>query len=182
MSGMTARDKQLLLVFVVVAMIGVLGLWLPKAKAAWQAEQMRLEMLERRLAREEMMLNMRPHLVARYEELRDLMPIFPEGKSVDTHWLPIMDNTAKANEVNIAQRSIGGEAPIGEVTELTLECRDWTARLDSLVWFLYDLETRQDAMMDVRALTIRPSAKHPGLLQGTFTLNCAYMRQPASTK
>ncbi len=180
MNALTARDKQLLIVFVLVAMIGVLGLWFPKAKAAWKAEQLRLANNERRLAREEMMLNARPILFERYEELRNLMPIFPEGRAVDTYWLPIMDNSAKANDVNIAQRSIGGETPIGEVTELTLECRDWTARLDSLVWFLYDLETRKDAMMDIRALTIRPSTKNPGYLQGTFTLNCAYMRQAAT--
>jgi hypothetical protein len=34
-------------------------------------------------------------------------------------------------------------------------------------------------MMDVRALTIKPNAKKPGILQGSFTLNCAYMRQAA---
>lgn len=180
MTAMTERDKKLLILFVIVLLLGILGLWYPKAKVAWQAQRQRLESNVARLKREQMMLDFRPQILARYDELRGAMPVFPEGRSVDTYWLPIMDNTAKANKLNIAQRSIGGEETFGDVTELTLECRDWQARLDALVWFLYDIETLGNAMMDIRALTVRPSAKNPGLLQGTFTLNCAYMRQPPS--
>jgi hypothetical protein len=165
--------------FVFVVAIGVLGIWYPKAKKEWTAKKAEWQRQEMRLQRERAVIDLRPEIEARYAELRDRMPIFPAGKSVDTHWLPIMDNSARANNVNIAQRAIGSEENLGDVTELTLECRDWEGRLDSLVWFLYDLETREDAMMDVRALTIKPSAKKPGILQGAFTLNCAYMRQDA---
>ncbi len=179
MTALTPRDQKLLALFGVVVLLGVLGLWFPKAKDAWETARARWKAQEARLAREQAVIALRPEIQAQYEALRDRMPVFPEGRSVDTHWLPIMDNTARANNVNIAQRAIGGEATFGEVTELTLECRDWEGRLDSLVWFLYDIENRDDAMMDVRALTIRPDAKNPGLLQGTFTLNCAYMRVPA---
>ncbi len=177
MSAVSAKDRNLLILFVIVVAVGVLGIWYPKAKKQWTAKQAEWQRQEMRLQRERAVIALRPEIEQRYAELRDHMPIFPEGKSVDTHWLPIMDNTARANNVNIAQRAIGGEENLGDVTELTLECRDWEGRLDSLVWFLYDLETRQDAMMDVRALTIKPSAKKPGILQGSFTLNCAYMRQ-----
>lgn len=179
MTPLSQKDQRLLGVFAVVVALGVLGLWLPKARVAWQMERDKWESLERQLARERAILAVRPDIQRQYDALRGKMPVFPEGKSVDTHWLPIMDNTARANEVNIAQRSIGGEETLGDVTELTLECRDWEGRLDSLVWFLYDIETRKDAMMDIRALTVKPSARKPGILQGTFTLNCAYMRQPS---
>lgn len=176
MTSLTQRDQMLVALFGVVLAVGSLALWFPKARQAWQREARVWKMQRARLERERAEIAQRPKVQAQYDALRDKMPLFPEGRSVDTHWLPIMDNTARANNVNIAQRSIGGEEKIGEVTELTLECRDWEGRLDSLVWFLYDIETREDAMMDVRAITIRPNTKKPGILQGTFTLNCAYMR------
>lgn len=177
MTALSAKDQKLLGLFVVVVLLGVLGMWYPKARKNWEAEKLIWQRQTARLNRERAVIAQRDFIQQQYETLRDRMPTFPVGKSVDTHWLPIMDNTARANNVNIAQRSIGGEEELGEVTELTLECRDWEGRLDSLVWFLYDIETREDAMMDVRALTVRPSTKKPGILQGTFTLNCAYMRQ-----
>lgn len=178
MTPLSQKDQRLLGVFIVVVAVGILGLWLPKARAAWETQRDTWRALESRLSRERAIIALRPEIQAQYDALRGKMPVFPEGKSVDTYWLPIMDNTARANELNIAQRSIGGEETLGDVTELTLECRDWEGRLDSLVWFLYDIETRKDAMMDIRALTVKPSTRKPGILQGTFTLNCAYMRQP----
>lgn len=177
MSALSKNDQKLLILFFVTVAIGSLGIWYPKAKKQWTAKQQEWQRQEMRLQRERAIINLRPEIEARYTELRNRMPVFPEGKSVDTYWLPIMDNTATANNINIAQRAIGGEENLGDVTELTLECRDWEGRLDSLVWFLYALETREDAMMDVRAISIKPSAKKPGILQGSFTLNCAYMRQ-----
>ena len=179
MSALSKNDQKLLILFVITVALGSLGIWYPKAKKQWTAKHAEWQRQEMRLQRERAIIALRPEIEARYADLRDRMPVFPEGKSVDTYWLPIMDNTAAANNVNIAQRAIGGEENLGDVTELTLECRDWEGRLDSLVWFLYDLETRKDAMMDVRALTIKPNAKKPGILQGSCTLNCAYMRQAA---
>ncbi|MEG1553110.1 MAG: hypothetical protein RR982_06460 [Kiritimatiellia bacterium] len=177
MTALSSKDQSLIGAFVIVLLLGILALWFPKARASWQAQRKRMESAETQLAREQTIIALRPEILKQYDALCGKMPLFPEGKSVDTYWLPIMDNTARSNNVNIAQRSIGGEETLGEVTELTLECRDWEGRLDSLIWFLYDIETRQDAMMDIRSLTIRPSSKKPGFLQGTFTLNCAYMRQ-----
>ena len=179
MSAISQNDRKLLILFVIVVAVGSLGIWYPKAKKEWTAKKNEWQRQEMRLQRERNIINLRPEIEQRYAELRDHMPVFPEGKSVDTYWLPIMDTSAKATNVNIAQRAIGGEENLGEVTELTLECRDWEGRLDSLVWFLYDLETRKDAMMDIRALTIKPNPKKAGILQGAFTLNCAYMRQAA---
>lgn len=179
MTPMSERDKKLLCVIALLVMVGTLGLWFPKAKAAWQTTELQLARQEAELARSTRIVNRRATVEERYEALRAQMPIFPEGKSVDTYWLPIMDNIARTNGVNIAQRSIGKEENLGDVTELTIECRDWEGTLDSLVWFIYDLETRKEAMMDIRAITVKPNAKKPGTLQGTFTLNCAYMRQAA---
>lgn len=181
MESQQAKNNPVVIaLLVVVLVIGSLGIWYPKMRE-------RYDLAEKNLLREQAQLNARKRaiqsidaLYEQYEATRDAMPSFPEGSAVDTHWLPMMDNAAKENNVKIAQRSIKGEEKIGDVTELTIECRDWEGRLDSFVWFLYDLETRKDAMMDFRALTMKPSSKNPGILQGTFTLNCAYMRETLS--
>ncbi len=177
---MTDRDKKTAFALVCVLLLGSLALWYPKAKQAWTTAQAAFANADKRYQRERLFISREPSLNRQYAKIRETMPVFPEGKSVDTYWLPIMDETARKNHVTIVQRSIGSEEQIGEVTELTLECRDWTGTLDSLVHFLFDLENREDAMLDMRQLYIKPSLKKPGTLQGSFTLNCAYMRQEHS--
>lgn len=179
---MSERDKKLGMILAMVLLFGILGIWYPKAQRKWKASQTALQQTTQQHTREKIFIGMQPILMEQYSKLRDLMPVFPTGKSVDTYWLPIMDETARKNDVTIAQRAIGGEEEIGEVTELTLECRDWTGRLDALVHFLYDIETRKDAMMDIRQIYMKPNLKQPGTLQGSFTLNCAYMREDAIAK
>jgi hypothetical protein len=165
---------------VAVLVLGSLLIWYPSAKERADRAEQKIEQETKKLNRRKAAVQRIPEYLERYEEVCEAMPIFPEGKSVDTHWLPMMENAADENKVKIAQRAIKGEEKLGDVTELTIECRDWEGRLDNFVWFLYNLESREDAMMDVRALTMKPSSKNPGLLQGTFTLNCAYMRETIS--
>ena len=49
---MTERDKKLLVVFAFVVALGVLGIWLPKARVAWEMAQMDLERSRTQLERE----------------------------------------------------------------------------------------------------------------------------------
>ncbi len=176
-SGMTARDKRLLGVFVVVLLLGVLGMWYPKAKLAWQLAETQAIDLEGQVATEQMLIQYRDSSAQRYAELRKQIPTFPADKDVVNYWWAMVDNIATANKVNIATRSAGREMPNGEIIELTLECRDWSANLESLTNFLYEVETHPQTMMDVRSLKIDLDKKRPGLLKGSFTINCAYMRE-----
>ncbi len=174
---MTDRDKRLLGIFVVVLLVGVLGMWFPKAKKAWTKQEIAVAKLEGQLKQERMVIQQRASVEEQYETLRAQIPVFPADKDVVTYWWSMVDNIATANGVNIATRSAGREMVNGEVIELTLECRDWSANLESLVNFLYDIETRSQTMMDVRSITVTQDNKKPGLLKGTFTINCAYMRE-----
>ena len=179
---MTERDKKLLVVFAFVVALGILGIWLPKARVAWETAKLRLEQGQTQLARERAVVALRPVLEEQYAQLRATMPSFPEGVALDTtHWLPLVDNLATANNVSIVRRAVGNETTHGTVTELPIRCTDWQGRLDSLVDFLYQVENQEGAMMDVRAITISPDTKTPGMLKGTFTINCAYTRRAATT-
>lgn len=179
---MTERDKKLLVVFAFVVALGILGIWLPKARVAWTMAKEGVEQGQLQLARERAVVSLRPELEAQYAQLRSAMPSFPEGVALDiTHWLPLVDNLATANNVSIVRRAVGAETTHGTVTELPIRCTDWQGRLDSLVDFLYQVENQAGAMMDVRAISISPDTKNPGMLKGTFTINCAYTRRAATT-
>lgn len=174
MSTVSSREKNMLFITVVIVLYAVAALSFKKQMASWKAAQKVYATAQKKLAEEDALIAARDEWTARYEQVRDLMPVFPYDKDVDTHWLNIMDSTATKNELAIARRQSNKEAEVGDVYELPIDCKDWEGSLESLVKFLFDLN-QAGAMLDVRQLYVRPSSK-PGYLKGTFTLYCAYMR------
>ena len=110
-----------------------------------------------------------------YSQLRGMMPVFDEGRRVDTYWLGVMDKVATRHGVSIVKRQIGDEQLTGDAYEMPISCKDWEASLDSLVRFLYDLHA-EGAMLDIRQMYLKPVPSNPGSLRGDFTLYCAYLR------
>ena len=174
MSAVSSREKNMLLIAVVAVMYAVAALCFKKQSANWKTEQRVYTNAQKKLQEENALIAAHDEWTAKYEQMRDLMPIFPYEKDVDTHWLNIMDSAASQNGFTIARRQTSKEVEVGDVYELPVDCKDWEGSLESLVKFLYDLH-QAGAMLDVRQLFIRPSSK-PGFLKGTFTLYCAYMR------
>jgi len=174
MSAVSSREKNMLLIAVVVVLYAAAALSYKKQAANWKAAQRIYATAQKKLAEENALIAAKEEWSAKYEQMRDLMPVFPREKDVDTHWLNVMDSLATRNGFTIARRQTNKEAEVGDVFELPIDCKDWEGTLESLVKFLYDLH-REGAMLDVRQLYIRQSNK-PGYLKGTFTLYCAYMR------
>jgi Tfp pilus assembly protein PilO len=174
MSAVSSREKSMVLVTVVVVLYAAAGLSFKKQVANWKAEQRVYATAQKKFREEKALIAAREEWVSRYEQVRDLMPVFPYDKDVDTHWLNVMDSAATRNGLTISRRQANKEAEVGDVYELPIDCKDWEGSLEALVKFLYDLNN-DGAMLDVRQLYIRPSNK-PGYLKGTFTLYCAYMR------
>jgi len=175
MSAVSSKEKNMLLVTVVLVLYAGAALSYKKQVANWKAAQRVCATAEKKLQEEKDLIAARDEWSERYEKMRDLMPIFPEGMDVDTHWLSIMDATATKHELAIARRVPGKELVVGDVYELPIDCKDWEGSLEALVKFLYDLMSQEKAMLDMRQMFIRPSNR-PGYLKGTFTLYSAYMR------
>ena len=114
-----------------------------------------------------------------YAKLSKMMPTLPAGKKTDAHWLEIMDNIASKNGVKIFKRQAGEEKKMGNVYELPLECKEWEGTLDSMLHFLFDMQS-EGAMLDIRQLSVKPQGKD--VLRGRFMLYCAYMRESQKTK
>ena len=177
MSAVSSREKNMMLIAMVVVLYAVAALCFKKQSENWKVAQRVYVNAQKKLQEENALIAAKDEWAEKYEQMRDLMPVFPYEKDVDTHWLNIMDSAATRNGLTIARRQTSKEVEVGDVYELPVDCKDWEGTLESLVKFLYDLH-QEGAMLDVRQLFIRPSNK-PGLLKGTFTLYCAYMRGDA---
>ena len=185
MNAVTPKEKNMLLVTVVIVLYAFAALSFKKQIQNWKVAQRVYATAQKEFLEEKALIAAREEWAARYEQVRELMPIFPRDKDVDTHWLNLMDSAATRNGLSIARRQTNKEVEVGDVYELPIDCKDWEGTLESLVKFLYDLN-QEGAMLDVRQLYVRPSSKQ-GLLKGSFTLYCAYMRgkvekQTASAK
>ena len=174
MSAVSFKEKNMLMITVVVVLYALAALCFKKQLANWKTEQKVYAAAQKKLQEENALIAAKDDWTKKYEQMRDLMPVFPRDKDVDTHWLNLMDSTATRNGFSISRRQTNKEAEVGDVFELPIDCKDWEGTLESLVQFLYDLN-KEGAMLDVRQLFIRPAAKQ-GYLKGTFTLYCAYMR------
>ena len=174
MNAITSREQNMLMVTVVIVLYALAALSFKKQVASWKAAERVYQTAQKKLNEENALIAARGDWAARYEQVRERMPVFPYEKDVDTHWLNVMDSVATRDGLAIARRQTNKEAEVGDVYELPIDCKDWEGTLESLVKFLYDLN-QEGAMLDVRQLYVRTSNK-PGFLKGTFTLYCAYMR------
>jgi hypothetical protein len=87
-----------------------------------------------------------------------------------------MDEIAADHKIDISVRQAGKEVEAGEVMELPIDVKNWEGSWEALLRFLHTLETKDDGMFDIRAISFKPSGKK-GYLKGSFTLTCAYMRR-----
>lgn len=116
---------------------------------------------------------------ARYDGVKDQMPVFERGRQVDTYWLNIMDLAAEQYGVKIRNRSAKQETVMSDVCEFPIEVREWEATLEAFVKFVHAIQS-EGAMLDMREMRVAPLPNRPGILKGSFTLYCAYMRGDAA--
>jgi len=171
---LSRRESVLGLSTLSVLLFGVTALLARSKVQEWkdvwaqQAEVLRQIEIDKRLVAQ------RATWQKKLAELSELLPVQPAGKDVTVYWLSVMDRVAAREEFSITSRQPGEERKQGDVYELPIEVRDWEADLDSLVHFLFELQS-EGAMLDVRQLLIKP--KDAGRLRGRFTLYCAYTRE-----
>ena len=87
-----------------------------------------------------------------------------------------LDELAEKHHVFISSAEPGKEKEVGDVLELPIEVKSWEGSLEALVRLMHELENTSEGMFDITQLNFKPSSKK-GYLRGSFTLNCAYMRE-----
>jgi len=174
MSTVSSKEKNMLIVTLVVVLYAVAALLYKDQRASWDKQERIYTTAQKKYAEECDLIAAKADWNEKYTQMCSLMPVFPYDKDVDTHWLNMMDTVASQKALSISRRQTGKEEEVGDVFELPIDCKNWDGTLEALVTFLYGLR-QEGAMVEVRQLFIRPGSA-PGLLKGTFSLHCAYMR------
>jgi hypothetical protein len=175
MSTLSFKEKNLLLILGVIILYGIAALSYKPAMTSLKLAKRSFQREETKLKEERALIAARSDWVQRYETMRTMMPPFPYEKDVVTYWLSLMDTAASKQGLTIANRQADKEKEVGDVYELPINCNNWEGSLEQLVKFLYDLD-QKGAMLDMRQISIRPAQNKPGILRGSFSLSCAYMR------
>jgi hypothetical protein len=128
------------------------------AAADWEAE--------RKLA------DQKPVWQARLDESLKTLAAYPESQDVTADMLIKVENLAVSNSLVLTRREPQKKDRHGDLGTLDIKC-NWEGSLEALVRFLFALQ-QNHGMLDVNQLYIKSESK--GLLKGTFTINCSYMR------
>lgn len=175
--GKTLREKAILAILGVIALYAFAGiLWFVSAESSWKKAAKAYDKAKRTYEAEVKLIGEKRKWVDAYENEKATMPTFESGKATDTTWRRKLDEIAARHNIVIASAQTGAEVEAGDVLELPIEVRSWEGSLEALVRFLHELENTNDGMFDITQLNFKPSSKR-GYLRGSFTLNCAYMRE-----
>ncbi|MBR2713425.1 MAG: hypothetical protein IKB76_01465 [Kiritimatiellae bacterium] len=175
--GKTLREKAILAILGVIALYAfAVILWFVSAESSWKKAAKAYDKAKRTYEAEVKLIGEKRKWVDAYENEKATMPTFESGKATDTTWRRKLDEIAARHNIVIASAQTGAEVEAGDVLELPIEVRSWEGSLEALVRFMHELENTNDGMFDITQLNFKPSSKR-GYLRGSFTLNCAYMRE-----
>ena len=128
--SLSRHEQNLAVATAFVVAFGLLALKLRSGLDAWGSSLSRLEGLRRNRADARELIEAGPQWRAQYEKVRRDMPVFEQGRQVDTYWMSEMDRLAREHGVSITRRQVGRETLVGDVYEFTTECQ-WEAPLDA---------------------------------------------------
>lgn len=175
---LSGREAVLAWGAVVVLTLGATW-WLGQpALKEWKDFAGQRDALDRRQRSAARLLEDQPEVEQRLADLRKQLPSYPVGRDVTAELMRILERTARDHRLNLLRREPEREKSAGELFEVAIQCT-WEGDLEGVVRFLYALQN-QSVILDIRQLTVNPSPGQPGRLRGTFTLDCAYSREPAA--
>ena len=175
--GKTLREKALVAVVGVVALYAIAALvWVFSAESSWKKAAKAYAKAKDAYQKEVKLIGEKRKWAEAYEDEKATMKTFEAGKATDTTWRRKLDEIAERNRIVISSAQTGKEIEAGDVLELPIDVKSWEGCLESLVKFMHELENTGDGMFDITQLNFKPSSKK-GYLRGSFTLNCAYMRE-----
>ena len=177
MNEMGLKEKAMAAVIVVIALYAVAVMtWFLYSGTAWRSAFKKYEREAKTFNKEQRLRTERNKWTEAYEAEKAAMPTFASGQATDTTWRRKLDEIAAKHNIIISSAQTGKEVEAGDVLELPIEVKSWEGCLEALVKFMHELENTNDGMFDITQINFKPSSKK-GYLRGSFTLNCAYMRE-----
>ena len=151
-------------------------LWFMSAESSWKKAAKAYDKAKKTYQSEVKLIGEKRKWTDAYESEKATMPTFEAGKATDTTWRRKLDEIAAKHLIVISSAQTGKEVEAGDVLELPIEVKSWEGCLEMLVKFMHELENTDDGMFDITQISFKKSSKN-GYLRGSFTLNCAYMRE-----
>jgi len=179
--GKSLKEKAVMATLGVIVLYAIaVGVWFFSAERSWKLSAKRFNDAKIKYQKEVRLIGEKQKWDDAYEAEKAAMPTFEEGRATDTTWRRKLDELAAKHHVVIASAQTGKEITIesGNDTlgELPIEVRSWESSLEALVRLMHELENTTEGMFDITQISLKPSSKR-GYLRGSFTLNCAYMRE-----
>jgi len=176
--GKSMREKAVLAVVgVIVLYLVAIAVWFLSAESAWSRAAKSYRRAKTAYVEESRLIGEKSKWEDAYETEKAAMPTFAVGKTTDTTWQRKLDDLAERHHVFIPNAEAGAEKQVDEVLELPIDVKSWESSLEGLVKFLHELENTSEGMFDIARLSFKPNPGKKGYLRGSFTLNCAYMRE-----
>jgi Tfp pilus assembly protein PilO len=119
---------------------------------------------------------------ARLRQMIQALPARAVAQTAVSGLLSHLDRLAASTGLTLIRRDSDRETDQGQVREVTIQCT-WEAGLESLVRFLYALQSEADAM-EVVQLTITPVPGAADRLRGSLLVKAMFTRSqtPTSTE
>jgi len=175
--GKSLREKAVMATLGVIVLYAIaVATWFFSAESAWKKAAKAYARAKETYQKEVKLIGEKRKWADEYEAEKAAMPTFEAGKATDTTWRRKLDELAAKHHVSIASAQAQKETEAGDVLVLPIEVKSWEASLESLVRLMHELENTEEGMFDITQINFRPSSKK-GYLRGSFTLNCAYMRE-----
>ena len=176
MGNLSLRDRAILLSVVVLALYGLAAvMWFMKFQRDWTKSAKEYDTAVKTYQRERNLIGKRASLEEEYREEEEKIPELEENELANVLWQRRLSAIADDSNLTVNRQNYGKEEQEGVLNKLEIDL-EWTASLQSLVKFLYTLETADHAMFDVRSIGISNSGKNTGYLKGKMTICCAYLR------
>ena len=176
------RDRMIIAVVVVVVLYALAALlWFTGRGQAWANARKGYEKELKNVQREDALINDRGLWEERAETKRLRMPLVGEDEKPATRWERIVERLATQYHVSVGKGlKAQQEEDHGGVWEMPVEVKYDNTSLQRLVEFLYEVNTAEDALMDVREIEINAArGKSAGALHGKMVLTCAYLKGDA---
>lgn len=174
---MKMSSREIILAWLTcLAIIGGVTFWFiePRLRTLRDMSR-RITIAERKIERDQNLLNTRQEWNQRLTELRKTLTKYPQDKDLTAEYLKLIERLAKENNLTLVQRRPDKEKTQGGLYELSINCT-WEGNLEAIVRFLYTLE-QQDVSMTIEELTISTISGKNDQLRGSFSLICAYTRE-----
>jgi len=176
--GRSLREKAVMATLGVIVLYAIaVATWFLSAEGSWRKAARGYAKAKVVYQGEVKLIGEKRKWTEAYENEKKAMPTCKVGEATDTIWLPMLDGFAMTNHIAISSSQAGAEIEAGDVLELPIEVKSWEGSLESLARFMYELENTEEGMFDITRLSVKPISSKPGYLRGSFTLNCAYMRE-----